>query len=456
MLHSSFTTLLRSLNQTLSLQDKREAIDLCKYGLERLPNDVQNLSKRHHILTEMLCAAYTLEQDDIQDATLSTILDEVAGRNGNEYGKEVWSIENWVSIIVCSIESSDGLDLIEQLTKAALKWAVSKYGLDRIEGLYFLNLRADGLRKMRRFGEAETVARDCIARVVHTSWPINDFYLVSVHEMLGDILDDQERHEEAYVEYNLALLHARGLGPEHTRMRLLRQCATAAMGFNFALADAYWTLRLQLAKDAGNWDGVIENIMDLCKAKSRTGTKTAIQGILDVLVDGLEMYGLEITYRENNTRRKHLREINATINLEDPNLVRSLVDDESVQESLVKELDGWYGFDLLIRTATELAQTGNVDAAEQAFQVAKTTAEKTANMSESDMTDFVQAVLIYALWYSEINGDRKRMKDVVEWAKLFVCDKRENGMDGLGDWWAGVTKARRRHRVGPRTLQGLS
>ncbi|KAI4860991.1 hypothetical protein F4820DRAFT_435222 [Hypoxylon rubiginosum] len=451
MLHASFITLVGSLVRTVYMQDKREIIDLCKCELERVPDDVQNLQKRHNILIEMLNAAGFLRQEDLRDSTLGVILDGAAVGRGNI----IWSSDNWYDIVYWCIYYSNDLDLIEQLSSAAVKWAVDKYGPDNLEVLQFLILRSTALRKMKRLAEAEAMARDCIARLRNTSR--GGYLYDDVYEVLGDILHDQGRYEEAYESFNIALLQTRGQNLGNQRLRLLGSCGNAAMEFNTALADAHFTLRLQLVKMTDNWGDIVENTIDLY------GTKTAAQDALDVLIEGLEVYGLAIVYCKSNTPREALRAINATIHLEDSNSVGSLPEDELVYELLMKKIFHWYGFDLLMRMAIELLKTANVNAAEQAFRLANVAFERTANMDEPGILNFIRHVLIYAQRHFEADSDGQRVQVTVERAKLLLCGKRENGMDGLEDWWdrqttplLKLTKTRRKYRVGLRTIQRIS
>ncbi|KAI6080945.1 hypothetical protein F4821DRAFT_40840 [Hypoxylon rubiginosum] len=463
MLHISFMVLIYPLSLTVSLEDKREVVDLCQCELERIPNDVRNLSRRHHILVEVLTAADILNQNDIRDSTLNVILCEAVAHGGNDYGKGIWSNSNWYNVTQLAIRLSDDLHTIEQLTEAAVKWVMYKYGPNHTEVVYFDIIRAKYLRRAGKLVEAEVMARDCISKAA-CMWHADSLY-GRAYEVLGNILEDQKRYEEAYEARNSVLLATRGPNLEWNRIRLLHLCGRVALRFNVSLAHTHLTMRLQLSKNTGHWDVIIYDIMWLSYAKAKLGTDKATQEALDVLIEGLEVYGLEIVHRRGNTPRKYLREIDATINLEDSNSAQSLAEDESVRGSLMRKFHGYYGFDLLIRVARQLLQTSNTKAAEQIYQLARNTFDNAMDMEECIVTDFLKSVFRYTKLHYRFDGDKKIIQDTLEWAKHTVCGKCENGMNGLEDWWDEATidlmeligpEVGRKHRVIWKPIQRLS
>ncbi|KAI1764224.1 hypothetical protein GGR53DRAFT_466493 [Hypoxylon sp. FL1150] len=429
MLHISFLTFVCSLSRTPSMQDKRDTIALCQRELDRIPNDIQNLPKRQQLLIETLYAADRSKQKAVRDSILKIILDEVGVRWGKDYRKEIWSIDNWFDVTQICIGVSDDLDFMEQLTDAAVEWVLDKYGPDHIETLYLFNLRTKALLRMHRLTEAEAMARN-IVKTVTGAWGARPSLYGHVYKTLGDVLYTQGRYEEAYKAYNSVPLDRRGPNSGIDNMTILSNCGRAAMKFNPALADAHFTLRYQLSKRIDDWDDIIRDVMCLYDARVRMGTEKAKRGALDVLIEGLEVYGLKIVYRLRNTPRKSLREIGATINLDDPISVPSSAIDECVLKLLLTRLGRYFGFELLIRIGMSLLETKSVNPAEQAYWLARISFEKGTNMTEHVITNFIQYAFDYTARHFELYGDKQRIHDTLEWAKLMICGKQEDEEDG--------------------------
>ncbi|XXG98861.1 hypothetical protein Hte_005191 [Hypoxylon texense] len=475
ILHTSFTALVNTLIVTISMQDKREIIDLCKCELERIPNDAQNLPKRHELLGSILDAGRLLHQKDIRDWAFSILLDESGFRCSNAFRKEIWCCRNWYAVTQCCVNFSNDLDLMERLTKAAVEWAMDKFGLDFENTSEFLILRAIALKKIGRSGEAEAMIRDHIATTLNTG---HADYLIygRLHEGLGDVLCGQGRYEESYEAFNFALVNTQKYHTEAVDVRLLQRCGEAAMEFNVALADTHFTARLQLLKKTEQWDWIVEAMMVLYGAKLLSKSETASQDALDLMVEGLEVYGLAVVYGKSSTPQEPLREIKATINLEDSDSVPSPAEDEAVYELLSKRISRHYGFELLIRMAPALLRaTAKADAAERAYQIAKITFEKMLGTDSSDVNPsiFVALAVFYTSLRFDIDGDKQRVQDTLEWAQP-VLRKYEDRRDGFDYWWEpdieGLSaliraplpsqstppKARRRHRVASKMIQRLS
>ncbi|KAI0172154.1 hypothetical protein GGR52DRAFT_573297 [Hypoxylon sp. FL1284] len=428
----SFLVLVESLSFSVYSQDKREVINLCEDKLTTLPKeDIRNISKRHHCLISIACAADSTSQEELRDRWLRITLDEAAEYGGNNYGKDIWSIGDWWNVIVL-VSDGDDLGLLEQLSLAGVKQAVSKYGLEHTKTLEMILLRADALSRMERFTEAETMVRGCIDKFVNT-WRARPLF-GKAHEILGIVLSSQGRHEEAYEAFSLALLQIGGPSLDISKMRLIYYCGIAAEYFNVALADAHFTLLLGLSKRTDNWDNIIGKAMSLYRVKDKMGTGTAAQDALDIVIDGLELYGLAVVYPGMTTRGEDPGRVSTILNLDGRQPFQSLAENDSLHESLLRSIGGWRGFELLIRVAIQLLRTRSASADEQAFDLARVTFEKITNLADEDIDDFLTQVFSYKKLRFETDGDKQRIQDIVEWAKL-QAGKYEGVMDDFEDYW---------------------
>ncbi|KAI1137809.1 hypothetical protein F5Y05DRAFT_62764 [Hypoxylon sp. FL0543] len=432
MQYQSLILLIKSLQQTINSQDKREVLELCRSELEKLHNDEQNMLKRHELLTHIMHAAHFLDQNDVRDATLETILNETVRCDGNDSWKKTWSVTIMYTATMYTIDFLNDSDIVNQLSLMALEWAADK---SKYKYLAMRLLRAAALSKMAKSAEAEAMVRDCIANYANIPSAYADMY-----ESLGNILKSQERYEEAYEAYNSALLQLEGSVQQIRKLNLLGECAGVAEKFNLELADAHMTSRLSLVKKTGFWADIAQNIMEAYRIKKKIGTEIATQDGLELLAEGLELYGVEFVYGQSSVPRTCLRPIKATINLSDPESLKDPAECIILQEVLTEKHGFWYGFDLLIRIAVNLLKTMNIAPAEQAFRLAKTTFEKAKDLHSGSITHFVWYIFYYVKLYFKVDRDGQRLREILDWARLQICAKLENGMEGMEDWWETETK----------------
>ncbi|KAI0841173.1 hypothetical protein F5Y06DRAFT_214675 [Hypoxylon sp. FL0890] len=434
MRNASVVLLIRSLLCTINLQDKQEAIELCRSQLGTLQNNERNMPKRYEFLIDITIAAGLLGQGDVRNTTLETILNETVRCNRNDFWKKIRSYYILYQVTRYAISYSDDYDIKDQLSLAVLELAAymgeAEYFQSRI-------LRAAALSSMEMFIEAEAMVRDCIARFA--TMPFSRLLYGDAYETLGNVLMKQERHEEAYEAHSSALLQLNGPELQNHRLRVLDECASAAKKFNLELADAHSTLRLSLLKKTEDWGIIIGNTMDLYALKVEIGTETAAQDGLKLLIEGLELYGVEFIHETDNVRT-HPRQINATINLNDPESLQGLAEDGILQKALLEKLGGWYGFDLLIRMAYELLRTADATAAEQAFRLAKAAFEKANDTGANDVTNFIDMIFRYMELHFKVDRDDQSVRDVLDWARLQIREKLGNGMKNIEDWWKTETK----------------
>lgn len=430
----SLELLIGSLCTTVHLQDRWEAIELCKSQLQKLQINELNMLTRYKLLTGIMVAARDLGQNDVHDAILETILNETVRCDENDSWKKTWTWNVWYEVTWHAIFFSNDSNTKNRLSLAALEWAA-----DKSMGEYYESrtLRATALSYIGMFAEGEAMIRACISGFAFT--PSSRILFVDAYEALGVILKDQERYEEAYEAYNSALLQLQGPELQNDTLRILDECALVASKFNLGLAGAHWTSRLSLAKKTDDWGDIIRNTIQLYRLKAKIGTEMAERHGLELLVDGLELYGVEFVHEKNSIRRTHLKQINAIIDLNDRESLQDLAEGGMVQELLMKKLGAWYGFDLLIRMAVQLLRIANTAAAEEAFYIAKATFEQAKGMGEGIVEDFIGRVYDYLRLRTEIDRDDQRVQDTLSWARLQVCEKLENDGERVGDWWEDLT-----------------
>ncbi|KAI1417044.1 hypothetical protein F5Y13DRAFT_103576 [Hypoxylon sp. FL1857] len=421
MLYKSVEFLIDSLLYTVSWQDTREALELCRSQLEKLQNDERNMTRRHRLLTNIMVAARVLGQNDVLDATLESILNETVRCDGNDSWMELWDNHILFQVTLCAIAHLEDLDTLDQLSRAAVEVTADTGGWFYFQLRIF---RALALSKMGKSAEGEAMIRDRIAELALL--PLWDGAYIDAYEALGNVLKDQERYEESYEAYNSALLQLQGPELQNSKLRILDRCAVVAERFNLELADALWTLRLSLVNETDYRDDIVGNIMDLYRIKAYIGTT---QDNLELLVDGLELYGVEFVYRKNNIQRPYLRQISAVIDLNGRESCEGLEEDGIVQTALMEKLDVWYGFQLLIRMAVQLLRTENTAPAEQAFGLAKTAFGNMKDIEDKDINSFIYCALCYAEECFEVDGDGRRARDTLDWAVLQIRERLGNGVE---------------------------
>ncbi|KAI1379646.1 hypothetical protein F4677DRAFT_338342 [Hypoxylon crocopeplum] len=436
IIHTGLLQFLTALTFTDSMKDEREIIDLCKSELETLPNVERNMTIRHQLLAFILLAANRLGEFDVYDMMFDTIWNETAERGGDDFRRRIWPYHCWFFFTIYCLGRTCDSDFKVQFSHAAVEWATDKYGLYHYRTIHFRILKANALCMAGRLADAKAMAQDCIAIIISEGY--GSYTYARAHVTLGEVLMKQEEYEEAYNAYNL-VLQVQGYLSQNERLQILERCGDAAKRVNIGLADAYYTMRLSGLNDTDNCHEIINSTMDSWGIKLRYGTQKARQETLELLADGLGVYGIEIIYHKDGTPQRCLRESIATINLGDPDLSRRLTEDGTVHTALLERFGMWYGFDLLIRMAVQLLQMENIDTAEQAFHLAKTTFEKVRGPSEIDIASFIGAVFSYSEIRFEIDYDRKRLQDISAWARIQILEKRGEGMEDLESWWEDKT-----------------
>ncbi|KAI1209347.1 uncharacterized protein F4807DRAFT_426403 [Annulohypoxylon truncatum] len=432
MLHESRLVFVTSLVQSVHVEDKQECIDTCKVELERLPNDEENMPLRHRLLTELAYAAHYCYQKDIYKKTCEIMLDETGKRGGDDYRKKIWSHRVWDAVVMIVTDTFNDPDLADRLSLLALEWANEKYGINQTYIVRFYLLRARVLLNMGRFVEAEKMTRDCIA-----IGGVNRNHYIQIHQILGHILKRQGRFEEAYEAYNSALLQVQGSKVQNETLNLLDSCGEVASWFNLGLADSHYTLMLSLAKNIHNWNSVIYTTTRLYWVKVAIGTKVALQDAVELLLDALTVYGIEIVYQKDYTQPTLLREIHTTIHLDEPESVEHSNGNEAVHKALTEDFGGLYccGLDLLNWLAARLLGTGHINAAERAFQLAKSEFEKTANMDDYAITRFINGIFDYTRLRFVVDKDVRRVRDILDWGRIVIRTRVKGSMEEYDGWW---------------------
>ncbi|KAI0011561.1 hypothetical protein F4779DRAFT_188428 [Xylariaceae sp. FL0662B] len=438
MLYRYTRCLVDTLKHTTSLSDKREIIDICKIELESLPSNEQNMRRRHRVLCEMADAASLSHQDVIVNSTLQMMLDETALRGGNSYRKEIWDLDTWVDFSSL-LQSKCELDLQEEIVLAAIEWSTDKYGTDDRETIYLRILRAQGLLGWEeRLAEAEAIAQDCIATLerLGLTW---SFQYVRSYEILGAVFEDRQRYEEAYEAYNRALFHIQQPAFLVPRIRLLVSCGWVARKFNLGLAETHYALGLSLILDTKNHILLdnrdvlmsITNIIGHYVVEDLIGADARAGDILELLVIGLDFYGIEVIYRRDSNPRKHIKDTSVTIHLEDPTSFQKQVEDPAVCAALINKIWIRYAFELLIRLAVALLNSEDIGAAERTFKLLYTVMERVEKKYITK--DFIRWALTYIERRYRMDNDVQKVQDAVEWTRVQIYGKLED-IEGDRAW----------------------
>ncbi|KAI1386773.1 uncharacterized protein F4822DRAFT_411176 [Hypoxylon trugodes] len=418
MLSIALEMLIQSLNLTVSKREKQEVLELCMGELERIPNNEKNLYKRHTLLSEALYAAETLGKNDICRRTFDTMMEEMRKYHNNSFREINWASRSWYDITWYSIRCCDDPYLVDELSLAALEWAEDKFGASSADYVMFHVLRGQALAGIGKLAEAETMHRECALMVMEGSFDRSIYS--EVYEKLGSVLHKEGRYEEAYEANNLALLQAQGPKLHINILRILNACGEAARWFNLELANAHLSVKYSLIKETDARDEIVNDIARLSQIKSQIGTETSAREALGLLVEGLEVYGIDVTYFNNTTPRAHLKDTDVSIYLDDPELLRNFSADSEVSKLLNQQFGMWHGFALLIRIASLLFKTGNFYAAEQTFQLSKAAFEHANNCDRDLRANFVAWVYHYTESRYGIDGDKQRVRHIMDWAKLYL------------------------------------
>ncbi|KAI2465867.1 hypothetical protein F4781DRAFT_445635 [Annulohypoxylon bovei var. microspora] len=184
--------------------------------------------------------------------------------------------------------------------------------------------------------------------------------------------------------------------------------------------------------------------MKLYCIKVEIGTDVSMRDIQELLVDGLTLYGIKFVYKKDYTHRTPLRPTHTTVNLDEFESVQNSAENEMVHRALTEKptcaKSNWYGFDLLIRLAVHLLETSNINAAERAFLLAKTTFDTATDMNELNVTSFIENTFDYTERRFAIDNDDQRVRDILGWAESRICKEVEDGvMEDHEDWWESQT-----------------
>ncbi|KAI0889320.1 uncharacterized protein GGS22DRAFT_69836 [Annulohypoxylon maeteangense] len=437
MLHESHLVFVTSLVQSVYVEDKQECIDTCKAELEKLPNDEENMLLRHRILTELIYAAHYRYEYDICKKTCEILLNETERCGGDGYRKKIWSHRVWDAVVMVVTDISSDPELADHLSLLALEWATEKYGINQTSIVRFHLSRARFLQKMGRLVEAETMTRDCIV-----NGGVNRNHYIQIHLILGSILKNQGRFEEAYEAYSSALLQSRGTNIKTETLNLLDSCGEAASWFNIGLSDSHYTLMLSLSKKVQNWSSVFYATIRLYWVKLYIGTEVSIQDALALLVDTLTAYGIKFVYKKDYKEPTPLREIHTTIHLDELELLQHSIENEMVHNSLMESFGGscCYGLNLLTYLATRLLEASSIDAAEHAFQLAfqlaKMEFDKRMDMDGQPARVFASDICNYTRLRFAVDKDEQRVRDILDWTSILVHKHAEGGMEGYHEeWW---------------------
>ncbi|KAI0900060.1 hypothetical protein F4806DRAFT_454912 [Annulohypoxylon nitens] len=435
MLIESHFVLIASLANSVHAVDKEECIDICKAELERLPYGEENMSLRHRILNELAYAAYWSYQRDVCKKTIEIMLDETEGRGGDNFRKKIWSQRVWEIILIIVTDRFYDLRLADRLSLVALESAKEKHGINQINvGRSYL-LRARVLANMGRFVEAESLTRDCIV-----SGQLNrDVYILS-HRVLGDILRGQGKFEEAYANYNSVLFLMQKFQVRNTTLVLLYKCGEVATAFNARLADTHYTMMLSLAKKVGDWDILVCGVTELYRVKATIGTKGAKKDALELLVEGLTVYGINFVCK-SDTQRAPLRETHTTIHLGQLESSQYSAQGEMVRKALMVKFAGSSrsGINFLIWLAVELLEATDVNAAEHAFRLARYVFDKSMGFNEYEILRTMKHIFRYAKLRYAVDKDQQKVRDILDWAQTDIRKRIGHMVENREDWWESQT-----------------
>ncbi|KAI0388108.1 hypothetical protein F5Y04DRAFT_241679 [Hypomontagnella monticulosa] len=422
-------TLVMTLRVMGSRKRILEAIDICRSDLGRLEKTEQNLPRRHEYFAYISYFAALLAQDDIRGEAVETMMDETERRGGNNYRKRVWSFNCWREAVHWLLYSRSNHG--DQLSQAALEWAVDTFPVDHPSLHDFQAQRARVLAMEGTYSEAENTVRE----IISDTRQIGYYICTEASAVLGDILLEQGRYEEAYDVYHSIFLHTYSWNLEVAVNCWLLQCAKTAEVFDAGLADAYYTFGLSYLKDIGNWVLAVKLITTRVAFRNPFGTREAMQDNLELLLNGLELYGIKFVYCEGDTPRKHMKETNVTVHLGREQYLRGQKEDEVVRRSLMERIGNWRGFELLVKLPAQLLAMGYTDAAEEAFRLAYTTFEMVTGHDEGNVLNFVGEAFWYTELRFEVDNDAAKVRNMINWAQQQIHSKVERGMDGCEGWW---------------------
>lgn len=228
-------------------------------------------------------------------------------------------------------------------------------------------MRARLLQTIGKLDEAETITRTYII----TSEKLKSEYYARFQKLLGDILRQQERFEEAYAAYNSALLQTQELQLPDETLALLHDCGELATDFNLELTEAHYTLMLSIAKTVNYKKYMGLGFKNLYQVKASIGTKVARQDALELLIEGLTVFGIKFVCKNSDTQREPMKEIHTTIHLGTSDSLPSLAQDQFVYGAFESWYGNAHGVNSLILLAVHLLEDMDVSTAEHAFRLAR-------------------------------------------------------------------------------------
>ncbi|OTA98223.1 hypothetical protein M426DRAFT_17622 [Hypoxylon sp. CI-4A] len=418
----------------VSWKDRQEAMDMAEREAESLPNDEQHMRKRHQLLNLRMKAAHVLGEYTIRDAIRDTLLEETAGYGGDEYRKKTWGWDLWFAVTYYCISSSVDQELKNNISLAALQWAEDQLGPDSYRTMHVRLLRAVALMKMGQLELAEHRIRDCITIIASRSYGRVSY--VNAYERLGDVLQEQERFEEAFEAFNTALLAVSGDSLQNDSLRLMDELAAVAESFNLGLADAHLTFRLSLSKTTDDWNDIVDNIATLWRIKHKTRTESATREAMELVVEGLQIFGIKFVYDEASATRIVPRETNVIIDMTNPESFLTSTKDETTCHALRTRVGDWYGVEFLVRAAITLLRMGAIDTAERSFWLCKSSIESATTMPEDGVLVCMTCILDYTEQQFRVDGDDQKVRDMLDWTSELIRTRfgKEMGDVDLKGW----------------------
>ncbi|KAI1086001.1 hypothetical protein F5B19DRAFT_480747 [Rostrohypoxylon terebratum] len=433
MLLESRLLLTISLIRTVHVDDKEECIKICEAELERLPNNEENISLRHRILTKLAYAANLSYRRNLCERIVRIMLDETERGGSNKYRKKIWRSEVWYFTLLSVINYDlEGSDLANLLSLAALEWAEENLGINSIYTKGFNLARATVLLRMGKLDEAETITQACI-----TNGHVNRDINACSQLILGNILWKHGRFEEAYTAYNSGLLQTQHPRMQKPKLLLLESCGQSATAFNLELADAHFTMLLSLIKEVKDWNYMVLVIIKSYGVKESIGTEVNRQDALELLVDGLTLYGIEFDCEHGDTKRTPLREIQNTIRLGELEPSQHLAQDEAVRKALMVKYRGSYvyGVALLLLLAVHLLKDMDVNAAEHAFRLARYAFDNATKLDEGEIVWITEYVFRYTELRYAIDKNKGKVRDILYQAQIDIPKKIPRIVEDYADWW---------------------
>ncbi|XDG09187.1 hypothetical protein ABKA04_008802 [Annulohypoxylon sp. FPYF3050] len=437
ILRESRLVVIMSLVDSVHVEDQKECIELCKAELEKLPNNEENRSLRHSILAELAYVANKCKQENICKGAIETILGETEKGGGNDYRKEIWTSWVWHTVLsIVTDNTFDDLSLADRLSLDMLEWAEAEAEgtiTRRISISQFRLSRAKVLRNMGKLDEAEAMIRHYIMD--------GEVGNVQVHTLLGDILKQQGKFVEAYEAFVRALFCIPGTIHLIDPTDLLFKCGNVASKLNLALAYVHFNLMLTFTKEKKDWGWVVIGISELYKVKVTIGTQAARRDALELLLEGLTVFGIKFIYQKGDTQRIPLREIRNTVHLGKSEGSQNSAQDEMVRKALVIEIARSYhvGINYLFWLAEELLEATDVKAAEHAFRLARNLFDKATVLKEHEIAMSTESIFRYAKQRYAVDRDQQKVRDILDWAQTDIRKRIEHVVETRGDWWESWT-----------------